>query len=169
MLLKVKKIGKKSRKHTCRFKCFWLNYLQDITISWLSSRLSRTKLSIRPSLMLASLAKRTKLWSKFGQTFCFTYFEKTWKGLQIPNVKMSKGIMQWHHTALKSNVERGKQWHQQQFVQKSSNIYWLKEWSHNVRHLLQRLFRNGQSRNDSKVETFEEEKYQNIKDEILQT
>ena len=41
---------------------------------------------------------------------------------------------------------------------KKPNIYWLKEWSHTVRHLLQRLFRNGQSRNDSKVETFEEEK-----------
>ena len=49
---------------------------------------------------------------------------------------------------------------------KKPNIYWLKEWSHTVRHLLQRLFRNGQSRNDSKVETFEEEKYQNGKDEI---
>ena len=34
---------------------------------------------------------------------------------------------------------------------KKPNIYWLKEWSHTVRHLPQRLFRSGRSRNDSKV------------------
>ena len=31
---------------------------------------------------------------------------------------------------------------------KKANIYWLKEWSHIGRHLLQRLFRNGWSRNN---------------------
>ena len=133
---------------------------------------SRIRLSNCPLLMLASLARNAQssevnlgkllvlhISTKYGRV-CWFQMSKC--------QKVSCDEIGQHWKAALKRVSSGSSSSSSSMLgcAKKPNIYWLKEWSHTVRHLLQRLFRNGQSRNDSKVETFEEEKYQNVKDEI---
>ena len=70
---------------------------------------------------------------------------KCWKGQAAKRGQFGAKKANIHWFKKLKRAGKGQAWC------KKANIYWLKEWSHIGRHLLQRLFRSGQSRNDSKV------------------
>ena len=67
---------------------------------------------------------------------------KCWKGQAAKRGQFGAKKANIHWFKKLKRAGKGQAWC------KKANIYWLKEWSHIGRHLLQRLFRNGWSRNN---------------------